>query len=222
MNFNPNGSEGFRYDDHLFPLANDCRFNIEIHSTFGLSYWLVTRATARISASDPAATDFSSGLSGFTNFDIDPPFAWRDLAGIELDAMLDDDSDVSIYVGGHEFAERQQLKIFERREKSYLMEMVWHLPDYSSPISARGWFEFSGVMINVNDKVFGARLRELIQHYGSKDEIPAGQMTSLEQDIEVAANEILAKFAPNWEEEYLTPDNVAWERRLFAPKNLAP
>ena len=194
----------FHYRGNYYPLADSHRniFNLEIKTTFGLRKTIIV--SSETDESQLAKSDLP-GLSGFVAFDLEVPFDWQSLTGHQRTADLTSEDDVCICTDYHQFATRQFLDFVQQKENLYRIRTAWILEDIpDSPATTDGWYSYQGVTLYVDDKIFGAEHRELIEKYG-ETEIPSELTEDLDDRIKAYAWKVLCELSPNAKSQYEQP-----------------
>jgi hypothetical protein len=82
------------------------------------------------------------------------------------------------------------VEFLERRGDQFLIEANW---DIHVPVDVRGWIAFTGVLVRVDDTVFGDRLRAFDIPDGA-EELPAiPEADQLNAEIKAAAQDAVGK-----------------------------
>lgn len=205
----------FQYQGKFYPLNPErCVFNVQIQTTFGLSKTLI--ATAEAGDASIKQDDIGS-LSGFVGFDLPVPFDWTTMEGELFSQELDDDDDICIYTGWHQFAVWQSLEILQRVGEKYLMKLAWRM-ESGETATAFGEFSFFRILLYVDDKVLGERRRQMIAKYEGEENIPGELLDALDRDIQQSGWEVLCNLAPKARLQFEEPVGMPGNICEFKPK----
>ena len=116
---------------------------------------------------------------------------WRDLVGKSVDKQLTEDSSESVYSGFHNFAKSNRVRILERRQSEFLISAQW---DIDIPVEAEGWIPFTGVLVCVDDEIFGERIRAMHLPEDSKELPPGPEANKFNAEIKADAAHVLQKY----------------------------
>lgn len=162
-----------RYDEFQYEVSKESQLSASINLA-GLDSRLIWALD--VWAADTSAYAHQEGprhLHADAFFHLRGVCRCQDLVGRSVEEELPEESDICVYTGVHESAISYRVEILDRRGSEFLIHANWNV---YVPVEAFAWVPLTGVLVYVDEAVFGDRVRSFDLPNPDADEIPWSPM----------------------------------------------